>query len=108
MSTAGRLVVVWRITEACDLDCWFCEYARRHERARASARVDNVLAFGASLGRYAASAGREVLVSWLGGEPLLWPPLQRVDRVLHDEFGLQLGLTTNGTHLNALGMCEHL
>jgi MoaA/NifB/PqqE/SkfB family radical SAM enzyme len=49
-----------------------------------------------------------VLVSWLGGEPLLWPPLMRVDRVLHTEFGLHLSATTNGTHLDAPGVCEHL
>jgi MoaA/NifB/PqqE/SkfB family radical SAM enzyme len=108
MSAAGRLVVVWRITEACDLDCWFCEYARRRGGARASARVDDVLAFGASLGQYAASTTRDVLVSWLGGEPLLWPPLKRVDEVLREEYGLLLSATTNGTHLDAPGMLEHL
>ncbi len=108
MSAASRLVVVWRITEACDLDCWFCEYARRHGGPRASARVEDVLAFGKSLGQYAVAAGSDVLVSWLGGEPLLWPPLQRMDQVLHEEYGLLLGATTNGTHIAAPGMVEHL
>jgi MoaA/NifB/PqqE/SkfB family radical SAM enzyme len=108
LNAPARLVVVWRITEACDLDCWYCEYARRRGGRRSSSLADDVLLFGATLGQYAAEAGREVLVSWLGGEPLLWPPLIRVDRVLHAEYGLQLSATTNGTHLDAPGMCEHL
>ena len=108
MSAPGRLVVVWRITEACDLDCWFCEYARRHGGRRAGAKAEDVLAFGASLADYAKEAGREVLVSWLGGEPLLWPPLRRVGQALHEAHGLLLAVTTNGTRLGAAGMADDL
>lgn len=53
-----------------------------------------VLAFADVLRR----SGRAVHISWLGGEPLLWPPLAEVSGALH-AHGFSLGLTTNGTHL---------
>jgi MoaA/NifB/PqqE/SkfB family radical SAM enzyme len=93
------LVIVWRITEHCDLGCRFCGYSRHLRRPRLSADPDEVLAFGAVLGEYAASHGRDVLVSWLGGEPLRWPPLLAVSHTFIHEYGLRLGVTTNGTAL---------
>jgi MoaA/NifB/PqqE/SkfB family radical SAM enzyme len=95
------LVVVWRITETCDLACPFCAYDRRLRRPRAAADPDQVLAFGALLGDYAAASSRDVLVSWLGGEPLRWPPLLDISRAFKRDFGLRLSATTNGATLNS-------
>ena len=47
-----------------------------------------------------------MLLSWLGGEPTLWPPLRSVGPALR-ALGLQLGLTTNGVHLDET-LCAHL
>jgi len=107
-NTPRPLVVVWRLTEACDLSCWFCEFNRRLQRPRHSARAADVLAFGQVLADYAARSGRPVLVSWLGGEPLLWPPLRQVGQHFRRELGLSLGLTTSGERLSAPGLLEHL
>jgi MoaA/NifB/PqqE/SkfB family radical SAM enzyme len=102
------LVVVWRVTEACDLGCWFCEFNRHLRRPRHSARADVVLGFGAVLADYGAATGRRVLVSWLGGEPLLWPPLVEVGQTFRHKYGLRLGMTTNGTHLDSPPLVPHL
>ncbi|MGQ0603444.1 MAG: radical SAM protein [Anaerolineales bacterium] len=105
--TPGPLTVVWRITTACDLACPFCGYSRELRWPRTHASRDDVLAFGAALGEYAALTGRDVHVSVLGGEPLLWPPLAEVSRILV-AYGLSLGVTTNGTHLiAALDVLQH-
>lgn len=93
------LVVVWRITEYCDLGCRYCGYSREVRRPRTHVAADTVLAFGAVLRDHARETGRAVLVSWLGGEPLRWPPLADVSRTLAREYGLRLGVTTNGTRL---------
>lgn len=100
------LVVVWRVTEVCDLGCVFCGYSRELRRSRGQAAAEAVLAFGAVLGEHAARTGRQVLVSWLGGEPLLWPPLTSVGPRLR-ALGLGLGVTTNGARLTP-EMCGHL
>ncbi len=102
MSPPG-LVVVWRVTEVCDLACRFCAYSRELRRSRATANPGDVLRFGALLGEYAATPSRDVLVSWLGGEPLRWPRLLDVSRAFKCEFNLRLGVTTNGT---ALGLAS--
>ncbi|MBI3243524.1 MAG: radical SAM protein [Chloroflexi bacterium] len=96
-----ELVVVWRITEHCDLGCAFCAYSRHLRRPRLSAGPAQVLAFGALLKEYATTYQRDVLVSWLGGEPLRWPPLFKVSHTFKNGFNLRLGVTTNGTALNS-------
>jgi sulfatase maturation enzyme AslB (radical SAM superfamily) len=42
---------------------------------------------------------RPVFISWLGGEPLAWRELPRLSQVLSSNYGLQLGVTTNGVAL---------
>lgn len=103
---AVPLVVVWRVTERCDLACLFCGYSRELRRPRRQVSTDAVLAFARALAEYASIAGREVLVSWLGGEPLLWAPLPVVGPALR-QLGLRLGVTTNGARLDD-ALCTHL
>ena len=100
-SSESPLVVVWRISEQCGLACPFCGYSRELIRPRALADPAQVLAFGARLGAYAAATGRSVLVSWLGGEPLDWKPLAGLSRTFRHEFGLRVGVTTNGIALRS-------
>lgn len=108
MTAAGRLVVVWRVAEACDLDCAYCEYRRSAKRPRRSAAPETVLIFGKLLADYQRATGRPVLLSWLGGEPLHWPPVWEVSSTLHREHGLALSLTTNGTRLSAPALRQRL
>jgi MoaA/NifB/PqqE/SkfB family radical SAM enzyme len=48
------------------------------------------------------------MVSWLGGEPLLWAPLPELTRYFHNDLGLHLSTTTNGTTLRQSEVREHL
>lgn len=98
---ASELVVLWRVFEHCNLACDFCGYSTRIDRPRAVADVGRVLAFGDVLGAYGRSRGRRVLVSWLGGEPLLWPELPKLSRVFHRGLGVQVGVTSNGLPLGS-------
>jgi MoaA/NifB/PqqE/SkfB family radical SAM enzyme len=93
------LIVVWRVTGACRLSCGFCGYSRAIARRRAVADADEVRRLGKVLGDYSRRAGRKVLVSWLGGEPLEWPPLAELAPLFRDEFGLLQGVTTSGAPL---------
>ncbi len=102
------LVVVWRVTEYCDLGCRFCGYSRSIQRPRCVAEPEQVRSFGAALGEYAAQSRREVLVSWLGGEPLRWPPVWDVSHQFKQEFQLRLGVTTNGTALESATVRQRL
>jgi MoaA/NifB/PqqE/SkfB family radical SAM enzyme len=97
----NTLVIVWRVTEACDLGCPFCAYSRHLRRPRGYANPDQILALGALLSQYAAAYSRDILVSWLGGEPLRWPPLFDLAHIFKHAYGLRLSATTNGTALNS-------
>lgn len=100
------MIVVWRVTERCNLSCPFCAYDRTLVRPRAEAERAEVLRFGAVLGDYARERGERVLVCWLGGEPLLWEPVMDVSRTFRATFGLEVGVTTNGTTLHAPGVLD--
>src|SRR5262245_55119333 len=95
------LVVVWCVTEGCRLSCGFCGYSRTVERRRQDSDAAEVLRVGRMLGDYSRDARRAVLVSWLGGEPLEWPPLTELARAFRHEFRLQQGVTTSGTPLRS-------
>jgi MoaA/NifB/PqqE/SkfB family radical SAM enzyme len=101
------LVVVWRVYEPCNLACRFCGYSRDVVRPRHVADPGTLVAFGEVLAGYQQRTGRAVLLSWLGGEPLLWPALPKVSRVLR-RLGLRLGVTTNGVPLAAAAVRESL
>jgi MoaA/NifB/PqqE/SkfB family radical SAM enzyme len=101
MMVGSKLVIVWRVTEVCDLACPFCAYARDVPHPRRSADPTEVLRVGRLLQGYAASANRPVLVSLLGGEPLLWKPIFELSHTFKHEFGLQVSVTTNGTRLES-------
>src|SRR5689334_17196770 len=98
-TSAGRLVIVWRITERCNLGCRFCAYDMNLRRSRNASRPEEVLRLGQLIQAHALAEGREVLVSWLGGEPFLWPELARVTEHFRGALGFQVGLTTNGLKL---------
>lgn len=93
------MIVLWRLTEQCNLACGFCAYDRRLPGARASADSARVLRFGRVLADYQRLTGTSVLLSWMGGEPMLWPDLFAVSRALRETCGLRIGITTNGTTL---------
>jgi MoaA/NifB/PqqE/SkfB family radical SAM enzyme len=103
-----RLVVVWRVTERCNLSCAFCAYDRRLPFARRDADATQVRELGKVLGEYRKQSGRQVLVSWLGGEPLLWKPLTEISRVFKQQYALDLGVTTNGTALQSTATRRHV
>lgn len=89
-------VVLWRVTERCDLACPFCASDRTLPGPRRDADGDGVLALARRLHLWGPGA----LLCWHGGEPLLWEPLLDVSRALA-RLGFSLSATTNGTRLGS-------
>lgn len=99
-SATPQLVIVWRVYEPCNLACHFCGYSREIIRKRNITDPEQILAFGKILPDFQRETGTEVLVSWLGGEPLLWKELPGLSNTFRHELGIKLGVTTNGTLLD--------
>jgi len=93
------MIVVWRITQRCNLSCPFCAYDQRVNRPRRDADAEIIQRFGAVLSEYQQESGDPVLVSWIGGEPFLFPALDRLTTYFTTELGLRVSATTNGTAL---------
>lgn len=94
------MIIVWRITQQCNLSCPFCAYDRSLPGIRHSANLQGVMQFAKILGEYRKIKGERILLSWMGGEPLLWPPIFEVSSQLHQQFGIEFSTTTNGTRLH--------
>lgn len=103
VASVSPLVVVWRVLTGCNQGCGFCAYDRALPGARVALPAATVLRFGRLLAAWSRRRGRPVLLSLLGGEPLLWPPLAEVLRALKAE-GLRLSLTSNGSRLERPAM----
>ena len=102
------MIVVWRVTERCNLACAFCAYDRRLVRSRREVETRSVMAFGQVLGDYQRMTGEQVLVSWMGGEPFLLESLKDLTLSFRNEFKLHISATTNGTLLGAENLREHI
>ncbi len=101
------MIVVWRVTTRCNLACPFCAYDRRLPFARTDAAPAAIRRFLEILADYQNVSGDPVLVSWLGGEPLLWPVLPEL--TCHaTALGLRVSATTNGTTLGSATVRRHL
>lgn len=102
------LVVVCRVLTACNLACGFCAFDRRLPITRNTledvrlARLIDLLA---------AQAGSRPLLSWLGGEPLLWRDWPRWSARAR-AAGLRVSATSNGSTLASAtaraAVIEHL
>ena len=97
------MIILWRVTNHCNLACPFCAYDKRLGLPRQDADPDEVARFIALLGAWRRRTGRPALLSWLGGEPLLWSPRAALD-ALAVQHGVGLSLTTNGTQLGSRGV----
>ncbi len=101
------MIVVWRVTTRCNLACPFCAYDRRLPFARSEADPGSIRRFLEILADYQNARGDPVLVSWLGGEPLLWPLLPELTAHA-TSLGLRISATTNGTTLGSATVRRHL
>ena len=93
------MILLWRVGTACNHACGFCAYDRRLNFARYSAdpaEVERIALLAADL---AAHRGERLLVSWLGGEPMLWPPLLGLSERLSRHPAVAISATSNGTRL---------
>jgi MoaA/NifB/PqqE/SkfB family radical SAM enzyme len=102
------MIVLWRVTTLCNLACGFCAYDRRERQPRTHVDAAEVLRLGALLGRHGADTGEPTMISWLGGEPLLWPQVYEVSRCLREAYGVRVSATTNGTTLLRVGESDSI
>lgn len=100
------MILVWRVVDSCNLACPFCAFDKRLAYPRRHAAVERVERFLDLLGAWADS-GEPVMLSWLGGEPLLWGPLEALTERAH-RLGLAVSTTTNGTTLGSSRVRRHL
>ncbi|MGE3298443.1 MAG: radical SAM protein [Porticoccaceae bacterium] len=94
------MIVIWRVTEHCNLACGFCAYDRRLAGARRQVDRNVVCRLGPIFGEYLRATGERLLLSWIGGEPLLWPDVYQTSTWLHQEYGVEISATTNGSTLH--------
>ncbi len=93
------MIALWRIDTRCNLACGFCAYDRRLPKSRAHVSYATAVA---TIDRLAE--GGATHLSWIGGEPTLWPPLAPASAYAKSK-GLRVSLTTNGTRLAAMRTC---
>jgi radical SAM protein with 4Fe4S-binding SPASM domain len=101
------MIVVWRVVDSCNLSCPFCAFDKQLPLQRSQTDPAEVVRIARLLADYRTRTGDRVMVSWLGGEPLLWAPLERLTRTVRS-LGLEVSTTTNGTTLGSARVRQHL
>jgi len=101
------MIVVWRVVDSCNLACPFCAFDKRLSFPRKAADPQEVLRFAQVLAAYGKQTGDPVLLSWLGGEPLRWNPIEELTDAVR-KLGVAVSATTNGSSLGSSGLRRHL
>jgi MoaA/NifB/PqqE/SkfB family radical SAM enzyme len=101
------MIVLWRVTTRCNLSCAFCAFDRRLSYARTTADPAAIRRVLDVLADYQLTLREPVLVSWLGGEPLLLTELPELTAHATGR-GLRISATTNGTSLGSSVVRRHL
>src|SRR5204863_4965549 len=94
--------------QRCNLCCPFCAHDRRESWPRRDADVEAIRRFGVVLAEYQRRTGDRVLVSWIGGEPFLFPALAELTVFFTRQLDLRVSATTNGTTLGSAGVRDHV
>lgn len=94
------MIVVWHITDRCNLACAFCAYDRSLPFERRDVEPELVKRVAELLSEYQKTSDDQILLSWIGGEPLLWKPFFPLSQWLHGTLGISVSTTTNGTTLH--------
>jgi MoaA/NifB/PqqE/SkfB family radical SAM enzyme len=101
------MIVVWRVVDSCNLSCPFCAFDKRLGFPRTETAPQDILRLAAVLADHQARTGDRVLLSWLGGEPLRWKPLEQLTDAVR-ALGLEVSATTNGSTLGSSNVRRHL
>lgn len=107
MSKKPPYVIVWRVTETCNLGCAFCLYDKNINKPRGSANPHEIKQFIDILKEYANYQNRDILLSWIGGEPFMWPELEALSLYAVSK-GISISTTTNGTKLGSSKLRKHI
>lgn len=89
-------IIVWRVTQNCNMKCLFCSYSCEVSRLRQEANPEDAVRLIHILGEYKRRTGGSVLTSWIGGEPFLYEHVFDFSRLLDGEYGIKSSATTNG------------
>lgn len=101
-------VVVIEATTRCNLACAFCAHDQRLPHPRTALAVEPMRQFLQLLGAHASQSSERVLVSWLGGEPLLAKAVVALTEEAKDTLPLRFSATTNGTRLSEAAVRDHI
>lgn len=102
------MILLWRVSTRCNYACGFCAYDRRLAMPRREidqAEVERVALIAADVAR---QRGEQLLLSWLGGEPMLWPPLLDLSEDLARHPAIALSMTSNGTRLDKVDVRQRV
>lgn len=91
-----KRVIVWRVTQNCNMSCLFCSYSNDVHRKRDTANEDDVSRLLNILGDYKRERKQDILISWIGGEPFLWKPIMAYSKAMKEDYGIDISTTTNG------------
>lgn len=103
----SRFVVVVRVNTHCSLSCSFCGYSREVAFPRSGMNEATMVKLIGLLDQFRSQSHRDVLMVWIGGEPLQWTHWQRMGQMMR-ERNLPLGISTNGIRLGSKQIREQV
>ena len=102
------IVLVIEVSTVCNLSCPFCAHDNRRRVKRHTIEYGQLEAFANILGEFSIAKEKSILVSWLGGEPLINKSVLPLTEKVKQKFPLSFSATTNGIKLSNPIIRDHI
>lgn len=99
MTTYAKVIVI-EVSTVCNLSCPFCAHDKSLKLKPMAINLELLTAFVHAVGEYANTLNGRILISWIGGEPLLLKSVIELTENLYGQYPLAFSATTNSTTLS--------
>lgn len=107
MPTYNKVIVI-EVSTVCNLSCPFCAHDSSLKIPRLTLNPEVLKTFIGIVGKYSTAKNESILISWLGGEPLLNKSVLSLTEELKNDYPLYFSATTNGTKLSNHAIRDHI
>ena len=96
-SGKDTLYLQYQFTNTCNYKCWYC-WPESHSATHRWPDLDLIKTnLGSLIDHYRSNGKKKIVINLTGGEPTLWPDLNKFVKYFYEKYDCKFSLITNGS-----------